>query len=141
MRASHPDTEGGDHTDAHLEIKVSEHRLRLILRRNSTKSHSPPPRQVTGRSRHNILGTCAREAGIWAGRDVACPQNPDDRATLCPKITGACCHGAVCEEKCINECMDEGGDYLGHATTCDPNFCAGACCVPGIGCGDASKTG
>lgn len=41
---------------------------------------------------------------------------------------GACCESLLCEVTDENECYFRDGLFQGHATTCDPNPCYGACC-------------
>ena len=82
---------------------------------------------------HFTPEACEAGGGEWAGAGVPCA------AGLCPLITGACCNGSECSEKCINECTSGGGEYLGDFSTCQPNLCAGACCAPEIGCLDLSS--
>ncbi len=74
------------------------------------------------------------QGGTWAGANVTCPA--DEPTDLCPVITGACCMGSACSEICIDQCEENEGTYLGDETTCFPNECAGACCVPDSGCTD-----
>lgn len=73
---------------------------------------------------------CEAVGGSWSGSGVDCVDG------LCPKITGACCTVSTCTELCIDECDDLSGNYLGDDSACFPNMCAGACCVPDIGCAD-----
>lgn len=77
---------------------------------------------------------CEASGDEWAGADVACSD------ALCPIITGACCNGATCTEQCIDDCIAGGGEYLGDATACFPNMCAGACCIDDFGCADTTRT-
>ncbi len=70
----------------------------------------------------------------WPG--ATCP-NPS--TGLCPSLTGACCNGVTCSEKCEAECLSAGGVYRGDGTDCTPNVCQGACCVQG-GCLNRTQT-
>jgi len=74
--------------------------------------------------------------GTWTGANVTCPEAPAESTDLCPVVTGACCTGSECSEICIDQCEQNEGTYLGDHTTCFPNECAGACCIPNSGCTD-----
>ena len=62
--------------------------------------------------------------------NAVCP--PTGQEELCPKATGACCDadGGCDDTTCEQECIQRGDTYLGDETTCQPNMCAGACCIP-----------
>ncbi len=75
--------------------------------------------------------SCLAAGGVvqWAG--VSCPANP---TVLCPPVTGACCaSNGNCTEVCRALCA---GVFHEDGTTCTPNLCKGACCIPGSGCFD-----
>ncbi|MGD2108504.1 MAG: hypothetical protein PVI86_03840 [Phycisphaerae bacterium] len=83
--------------------------------------------------------TCRLEDGTWAGRGALCDAEDPSAPNACEIVYGACCDGATCTELCVDECDQAGGVYQGHGTTCHPNFCAGACCVPDVGCADLTR--
>ncbi len=76
---------------------------------------------------------CKLAGGVehWPG--VTCPPSPPGDAALCPKITGACCNGVSCTLQCEAECLANQGTYRGDGSTCQPNFCQGACCSTSAG--------
>lgn len=82
---------------------------------------------------HYTAEACAVEGGEWTGSGVPCTPG------LCETIIGACCTGAECAEMCIDDCLAVGGTYRGDFTTCEPNFCGGACCAATVGCADVTS--
>lgn len=85
---------------------------------------------------------CEAEDGVWQGVGVECTGN------LCPATTGACCFAkSPCEELCARDCAEGEGAYRGDDSTCDPDPCQGACCIPNfcfdetpIDCADRNGT-
>jgi len=62
----------------------------------------------------------------------------DDEAPAGPDPEGGCCEaGGSCEILTPEICVEQGKDYQGDGSICDPNPCpqpAGACCDPAEGC-------
>jgi len=65
--------------------------------------------------------------GEYQGDDVPCDPNP------CDVPMGACCLGFDCLVMAPEDCMEQGGAYIGDYTDCDPLPCEpyGACCDEG----------
>ena len=78
---------------------------------------------------------CVAAAGVAHWSDVSCPATPE---LLCPPVTGACCTtNGTCTETCQALCI---GTFRGVGTSCEPNICRGACCIPTSGCSERTQT-
>ena len=79
-------------------------------------------------------------AGPASGEEVECPTiyNIWISCEDCPAI-GACCYpDGSCGIMGEQDCIDDGGEYLGNATTCDPNCCLQPDVTGGDNCGDVT---
>ena len=57
-----------------------------------------------------------------------------------PPAIGACCNGTACAPDMTQAaCESGGGIYQGNGSTCTPNPCKGACCLPIGGCDDTGN--
>jgi NAD-dependent dihydropyrimidine dehydrogenase PreA subunit len=53
-------------------------------------------------------------------------------------VTGVCCTtNGTCTETCQALCI---GTFRGVGTSCEPNICRGACCIPTSGCSERTQT-
>lgn len=72
---------------------------------------------------------------IWESPGSSYAFNPCDQADSGVVVTfeapGACCIGDVCSLRTESDCIDAGGQFIDHCTSCFPNPCIppqGACC-------------
>lgn len=81
----------------------------------------PDATEDDGSCTYDILGCTDPEADNYDP-----DANIDDGSCT---YSGACCNFS-CYIASEDDCVDSGGEYQGDGSTCDPDPCPGACCLP-----------
>lgn len=73
-------------------------------------------------------GACCWTRGCFSSTEAECLLTPGGLwrgpGTDCGACDGACCHGGVCTQRTIYDCVQSGGQFRGY----------GVACVPGVTC-------